>query len=171
VKVSFFKGASPKELFSVRSLALSGLVAALYAVTTILFAPISYGYVQVRISEALTVLPFLFPQAVFGLFVGCLFANLFGGFGILDVVLGSAATLLAGIVSSAMPTVYLAALPPVLVNMVIVGGYLSFILDLPFPLCAMYVGIGQFIACYLLGVPLTLLLGKRIKAGGEDPAR
>ena len=96
MKVSFFKGASPKELFSVRSLALSGLVAALYAVTTILFAPISYGYVQVRISEALTVLPFFFPQAVFGIFVGCLFANLFGGFGILDVVLGSAATLLAG---------------------------------------------------------------------------
>lgn len=133
MKVSFFKGASPKELFSVRSLALSGLVAALYAVTTILFAPISYGYIQVRISEALTVLPFLFPQAVFGLFVGCLFANLFGGFGILDVVLGSGATLLAGIISSAMPNVYLAALPPVLVNMVIVGGIFRLFWTFPFP--------------------------------------
>lgn len=171
MKVSFFRGVSPKELFSVRSLVLSGLVAALYAVTTVMFAPISYGYIQVRISEALTVLPFLFPQAVFGLFVGCLFANLFGGFGILDVVLGSAATLLAAVISSAMPTIYLAALPPVLVNMGIVGGYLSFILDVSFPLCALYVGIGQFVACYLLGVPLTLLLRERMRTGGEDPAR
>ncbi len=166
----FFRGVSAKELFSVRSLAISGLVAAIYAVTTILFAPISYGYIQVRISEALTVLPFLFPQAVFGLFVGCLIANLFGGFGILDVALGSAATLIAALMSSAMPTVYLAALPPVLVNTLIVGGYLSYILDVSFLLCAVYVGIGQFIACYLLGVPLTLLLRERIGEGGKDPA-
>lgn len=171
MNVRFLRGVSPKELLSVRSLALSGLVAALYAVTTVMFAPISYGYIQVRISEALTVLPFLFPQAVFGLFVGCLFANLFGGFGILDVVLGSAATLLAALISSAMPTICLAAFPPVLVNMGIVGGYLSFLLDVPFPLCALHVGIGQFVSCYLFGIPLTLLLSKRIRTGGKDPAR
>ncbi len=80
-----------KDLLAPRSLAVSGLVAAAYAVVTILFAPISYGHIQVRISEALTVLPFLFPQAVPGLFIGCLIANFAGGFGILDVVLGSGA--------------------------------------------------------------------------------
>ena len=149
-------------LFSVRSLGISGLVAAAYVVATLLFAPLSYGYVQVRISEALSVLPFILPESVLGLFVGCLFANLIGGFGLLDVLLGSGATLLAGAISVAMPTAWLAALPPVIVNALVVGGYLSFILDVPFLLCAMYVGVGQAVACYLLGVPLVLLLRDRL---------
>lgn len=149
-------------LFSVRSLSISGLVAAAYVVATLLFAPLSYGYVQVRISEALSVLPFILPESVLGLFVGCLFANLIGGFGLLDVLLGSGATLLAGAISVAMPTAWLAALPPVIVNALVVGGYLSFILDVPFLLCAMYVGAGQAVACYLLGVPLVLLLRDRL---------
>jgi uncharacterized membrane protein len=162
---------SGRDLFSVSSLAISGLVAAVYTVATIMFAPISYGYIQVRIAEAFTVLPFILPQAVFGLFVGCVFANMAGGFGIIDVVLGSAATLLAGVVTSAMPNVYLAALPPVVVNMLIVGGYLSHIMGVPFPVTAFYVGIGQVVACYFLGVPLTILLEKRMKKGGDIPAR
>lgn len=149
-------------LFSVRSLSISGLVAAAYVVATLLFAPLSYGYVQVRISEALSVLPFILPESVLGLFVGCLFANLIGGFGLLDVLLGSGATLLAGAISVTMPTAWLAALPPVIVNALVVGGYLSFILDVPFLLCAMYVGVGQAVACYLLGVPLVLLLRDRL---------
>ena len=106
-----------RGLFSVRSLAVSGLVAAVYAVVTLLFAPLSYGQIQVRVSEALTVLPFLLPQAVPGLFVGCFIANFIGGFGIIDVVLGSFATLIAALITAWMPNVYLAALPPVVVNM------------------------------------------------------
>ena len=137
-------------------------MAAAYVVATLLFAPLSYGYVQVRISEALSVLPFILPESVLGLFVGCLFANLIGGFGLLDVLLGSGATLLAGAISVTMPTAWLAALPPVIVNALVVGGYLSFILDVPFLLCAMYVGAGQAVACYLLGVPLVLLLRDRL---------
>lgn len=160
-----------KDLFTVQSLAVSALVAAAYAVVTLLFAPISYGHIQVRISEALTVLPFLFPQAIPGLFVGCLIANFAGGFGIIDVVLGSSATLFAALLTAKMPNVYWAALPPVILNMFVVGGYLSFLLDLSFALCALYIGLGQVVACYFLGVPLVLLLERRMKKGGKPPAR
>lgn len=158
------------DLLRPRSLAVSGLVAAAYAVVTVLFAPISYGYIQVRISEALTVLPFLFPQAVPGLFVGCLIANFAGGFGILDVVLGSGATLIAAVLTALMPNVWLASVPPVVVNMAVVGGCLSFLLEIPFLLCALYVGLGQVIACCFLGIPLVLLLERRMKKGGNGPA-
>ncbi|MBL3539280.1 QueT transporter family protein [Aminivibrio sp.] len=160
-----------KTLPAPASLAVSGLVAAAYAVLTILFAPISYGHIQVRISEALTVLPFLFPQAVPGLFIGCLIANFAGGFGILDVVLGSGATLLAAVLTARMPNAVLAAVPPVVVNMVVVGGYLSFLLDIPFLPCALYVGLGQVVACCFLGIPLVLLLEGRMKKGGTGPAQ
>ena len=151
-------GKATDELLSARNLALSGLVAAAYAVVTILLAPISYGQVQVRISEALTLLPFFFPQSILGLFVGCFIANLWGGFGLLDIVLGSLATLLAALLTSKMPNVYLAAVPPVAVNAVVVGGYLSFLLKIPFWSCALYVGLGQAVACFFLGIPLSLLL-------------
>jgi len=159
-----------KDLLAPRSLAVSGLVAAAYAVVTVLFAPISYGHIQVRISEALTVLPFLFPQAVPGLFIGCLIANFAGGFGILDVALGSGATLIAAVLTAKMPNVWLASVPPVAVNMAVVGGYLSFLLDIPFLLCALYVGLGQIVACCFLGIPLVLLLERRMKKGGTGPA-
>lgn len=165
-----FSGKTVEELLSVRNLALSGLVAAAYTVVTILLAPISYGQVQVRISEALTLLPFFFPQSILGLFVGCLIANLWGGFGLLDIVLGSLATLLAALLTSKMPNVYLAAVPPVTVNMVVVGGYLSFLLDIPFWSCALYVGLGQVVACFFLGIPLSLLLLRRLKKAGGNPS-
>ena len=115
-------------------------------------------------------LPFLFPQAVPGLFIGCLIANFAGGFGILDVVLGSGATLIAAVLTAKMPNVWLASVPPVAVNMAVVGGYLSFLLDIPFLLCALYVGLGQIVACCFLGIPLVLLLERRMKKGGTGPA-
>ena len=138
----------------------AGVIAALYAVVTIAFAPMSYGPVQVRISEALTVLPFLFPEAVPGLFLGCAMANFFGEFGLLDVVLGSASTLIAAFLSSRMKTIVLASIPPVVINMLVVGGYLSVITKMPFLYAALYIGIGQAVSCMALGIPLTMLLSK-----------
>ena len=72
-----------------------GIIAALYAALTIALAPISYGPIQLRVSEALTILPYLTPAAIPGLFIGCLVANILGGLGIYDVVGGSLCTLLA----------------------------------------------------------------------------
>ena len=80
----------------------AALIGAIYAVLTIAFAPISYGQIQVRISEALTVLPFFTPAAIPGLFIGCIIANLYGGNGIIDIVFGSLATLGAAALSYKM---------------------------------------------------------------------
>ena len=82
---------------STRSLTRAALIAAIYALLTVIFQPISFGAVQFRISEALTLLPVLMPDAVPGLFIGCLLSNLLGGGVWFDVLLGSAATLLAAL--------------------------------------------------------------------------
>ena len=81
----------------------ASLIAAIYAAITIALAPISYGQIQVRVAEALTILPAFTPAAIPGLFVGCIVANLYGGGGIIDVVFGSLATLMAAYLSYKMP--------------------------------------------------------------------
>lgn len=134
------------------------IIAALYAVITILLAPISYGPLQVRVSEALTVLPFLTTTAIPGLFVGCLVANIYGGLGMQDIMFGSLATLIAAYLTWRMPKAYLAPLPPVIVNAVIVAAYLSGLAGLPYWLTALYIALGELVACYLLGYPLLLLI-------------
>ena len=137
-----------KKLLTTRSLCLSAVIAALYAALTLLLAPISYGDWQCRLSEALTMLPMLMPQAVPGLFVGCILANLLGpSAGIFDIVFGSLATLIA-----ALGTWYfrknkwLAAACPVIANGVIVGLVLSLSFNLPFPLTALQVAAGEAVA-------------------------
>ena len=79
-----------KKLLTTRSLCLSAIIAALYAALTLLLAPISYGNIQCRVSEAFTVLPMVLPQSIPGLFVGCLIANIFSPTpSIWDIVFGS----------------------------------------------------------------------------------
>jgi len=84
---------------SLRETALAGLVAAVYAVLALAFYPISFAVYQVRIAEALTVLPFVMRSAVPGLFVGCVLANIFGGMGWQDIVFGSLFTLGAALLT------------------------------------------------------------------------
>ncbi len=106
-----------------RFLLLATAIASIYFVLTYAFMPISFGPLQVRVSEALTVLPVFTPAAVPGLFVGCLISNLLmTTIGPIDVVLGSFATLTAGAYpDAAQKQAALAPLPPVLVNAVAVG--------------------------------------------------
>ena len=134
------------------------VIAALYTAITVLMAPFSYGMVQVRVSEALTILPFLFPESVIGLFLGCLISNIYGGLGLIDIVFGSLATLIAAYLTSKMPRTYLAPLPPVLVNAVVVGFILKYVLGAPLLISMLYVGFGQLLACYGIGLPLLYLL-------------
>lgn len=135
----------------------AGLIAAVYAAVTIAFRPISYGpFFQIRVSEALTVLPFLTPVAIPGLFLGVFIANIFGGLGIYDIVFGSLATLIAALLTWRMPWAVLAPLPPVLVNAFVVGWYLAIIAGAPARVTMSWVALGQVIACYLLGYPLLL---------------
>ena len=86
-----------------RHLVHAALIAAVYAVLTIAFAPLSYGQIQVRFAEALTILPFFTPAAIPGLFIGCIVANIFGPGGVPDVIFGSAASLISAYLSYKMP--------------------------------------------------------------------
>lgn len=139
----------------------AAMIGAVYALLTIIFAPISYGMIQVRIAEMLMVLPYFTPAAVPGLFVGCFIANIYGGYGILDIVFGSLATLLSAYLVMRTGNRYLVPLPPVIINAVIVGLVLHLVLKLPYYLTFLWVGLGQLIACYGLGLPLLFILEKR----------
>lgn len=129
------------------------LVGSLYAVLTMLLAPISYGPVQVRIAEALTVLPYIRRAYMWGLFGGCIVANIYGGLGIWDIIGGSLCTLVAGFLTSIMPKPQLAPLPPVVVNAFGVSLYLHFIFKLPYLVTVAYIALGEAIACFALGYP------------------
>lgn len=136
-----------------------GMIAALYAAITIALRPISYGPLfQVRLSEALTVLPFVSKPAIPGLFLGCLIANAYGGLGMYDIGLGSLATLFAAYLTSRTRSPLLAPLPPVMINAVIVGWYLSLISNVPVWLTVGYVALGEVVACYAVGLPLLRFL-------------
>ncbi|SES98019.1 QueT transporter family protein [Anaerobranca gottschalkii] len=136
------------------------LIAAIYVVLALALAEISFGPWQVRIAEALTVLPYLTPVAIPGVFVGCLIANFFSPFGILDVILGSLATLIAAVLTYRMPKRWLAPLPPVLVNTFVIPILIYFTANEPvtFWFLVAQIFIGQVIACYGFGYYLLLIL-------------
>lgn len=152
-----------KEHRTARKLARVGIVAASYTAVTVLFLPISYGPIQVRVSEALTVLPYVSPSSIWGLGLGCMLANVFGGYGVYDIVFGSMATLGAGLLTRMMPSPYLAPVPPVFVNALVVGAYLSVLTGFPLPMAVLYVGLGEAVACFALGLPLLLFILRRGK--------
>lgn len=151
------------------------VIASLYVVVVMIFRPISFGAagaVQCRVAEALTLLPFIWPEAIPGLFVGCLIANILGGLGPWDVFLGSGATLAAAVLTwrcAKSGNIVMAATWPVIVNGVVVGGYLSIIAAIPWFLSMLYVAAGQAIACYALGIPLLRLLSRLYQPGSSSP--
>ena len=144
----------------------AAVTAALYTALTLIAAPISFGNIQFRISEALCILPYFFPQAIPGLFIGCIFSNLFGGMGIFDIVFGSLATLLAAIFTYKIRVRWLACLTPALFNGPIIGAVLAFTLspELPFweimPIYGAQVFIGEIGVLYIIGLPLMYYLPK-----------
>ena len=149
-----------------KQLTRGALIGALYIVLTPAVQPISSGLIQMRISEALCVLPYYTGAAVPGLFIGCLLSNLIMGAPVYDVIFGSLATLFAALSAYLMRKRdagrYLIPLPSVLYNALIVGWLLNkvYAVGVSFPLCALYVGLGQALACYGLGMPLMALLDK-----------
>lgn len=134
----------------------SGLIAGIYIALTLLFQPISFGEVQVRIAEILTILPYFTPAAIPGLFIGCILANIFGGAMALDVVIGSLATLVAAVFTYFLRSkpIYFAPLPPVIINAFVVGALLRYIYQIPMPLWILIlsVGAGEVISAGFLGV-------------------
>ena len=161
-----------------RKIAVSGVIAALYVALTLLFQPISFYSIQFRVSEALMLLPLLFPESWIGLSIGCLLANLLGGGVIWDIIFGTLASLLAvlivaqmGKVSSKNAVKFLSPLPVIILNGVIVGVVVTYcytdlsgLSDMAI-LSAMFfnmltVAVGETAVCYLLGVPLVFALSK-----------
>ena len=132
----------------------AAVIGAIYVVLTLLFAPLSYGEIQIRFSEALTILPFFTPAAIPGLFVGCIIANLFGGAIPVDIIFGSIATLIGA--------VFTYRLPPIVSNAVIVPFVLHFGygVNLPIPLMMLTVGIGEVVSCGVVGLILQTALLK-----------
>ncbi|MGQ9631249.1 MAG: QueT transporter family protein [bacterium] len=181
---------------TVKHIVRGAIIGAAYSALTVLLAPISYGPIQVRVSEALTVLPFLDLSAVWGLFVGCILANVLGGLGWWDIVCGSLLTLGAALVTFWLGKVWrnrgtgkvsgrtdinvclpaLAPLPPVIFNAFGVSAYLQLLFSppsLPIPFLrsvppyfvfAITVGVGEIVACYVLGYPLLFIL---MRYGGK----
>ena len=127
----------------------AALIAAVYVVLTLVFAPFSYGEIQVRISEALTILPFFTPAAIPGLFVGCILANLLGGAIPLDIAFGSIATLIGAVFTYKLrnSNKWLAPVPPIVANAVLVPFVLryGYSVNLPIPLMMLTVGAGEII--------------------------
>ena len=114
------------------------MIAAIYVVLTIVFAPFSFGEVQVRIAEALTILPVFTPAAIPGLFIGCLIGNILGGALLPDIIFGSLATLIGALFTYLLRkrSKFLAPLPPILANIVVVPFVLRYaygvLLPIPF---------------------------------------
>ena len=147
-----------KKLLTTRSVCLSAMIAALYAALTLLLAPISYGAIQCRISEAMTLLPILLPQAIPGLVIGCLVANLLSPEAIWDVIFGTLATLIAALGTYWLrKKPLLAALCPVVANGVIVGVMLAVFYALPLWMTMLEVAVGEAVAVALGFILLAAL--------------
>ena len=160
---------------SVRKLVISAVIGAVYAVLTMVLAPVSYGPVQFRISEAMCILPFFYPFTSWGLFIGCILANVISEYGIIDIVFGSLATLLAAATTAAIGKAgrdriwmkVLACLPPVIFNGVIVGAVLAYSATPDAFMQGMLVmggqvALGEAVVMYVVGLPLMIYLPKKV---------
>lgn len=158
-----------KTKLNVRQITFAALVGALY-VTLCYFSNIfgcTFGVFQFRFAEALTVLPFLCPTAAWGLFAGCILTNLLSPYGLPDLIFGSLATLVAGLLTARCGSKWLAPLPPVICNGLIVGALLAwsetgFTAAFPgaFAFNALSVGVAELVVCYVLGLPLLEVLSR-----------
>lgn len=148
-----------KVLFIVQAAA----IAAIYVVLTVVFAPLSFGEVQVRFAEALTILPYFTPAAIPGLFVGCIIGNFLGGAIPVDIICGSIATLIGAFGSYALrKQKFLVPVPPIVANTVIVPFVLfyGYGINLPIPLMMLSVGAGEVLSCGVLGLVILFALDR-----------
>jgi len=141
----------------------NAVIAALYIALTMALAPISYGAIQLRVAESLTILPAVLPFSVIGLFIGCAISNSISLFGIYDVIFGSLITLLAGLLTSKLKNKWLAPLPPIVLNAFglpliwyLIGSETVYWVNV------FSIFVSQTIILYLLGVPLLVLIKKTV---------
>ena len=168
--------ATVKTTWNTKTLVQISLIGALYTVLTLVSGPLAFGTaagtVQLRISEAFTLLPLFSPIGIWGVTFGCFLSNLVGFFmgtnmlGLIDAPLGTIATLIAAwltyLIGKActkdVSRFLLAPIPPVLVNGLIVGWELAFVYKTPFTLNFLSVVIGEAAVCYTLGIMLCVVM-------------
>lgn len=156
---------------STRKLASAAVVGAAYAALTLLLAPISFGLVQLRVSEALCILPAFLPCTAWGLWAGCAIANLAGGYGLPDIVFGSLATLGASLSMAAIAKgrsqplglgrALAVCLMPVVWNGPIVGAVIAYSTGAfwsALALSAAQIAAEEAVVMYVIGLPLLKLL-------------
>ncbi len=134
----------------------AALIAAVYTVLTVMAAgfDLASGMIQVRFSEALTIMPFFTPAAIPGLAIGCLISNIITGCMLPDVIFGSLATLLGAVGSWYLrKNKFLVTIPPVVSNCLIIPFILTYVYEIPggIPLQMLTVGLGEVISCMILG--------------------
>ena len=143
-----------------KKMAMIGATAAIYAVLTVAMAPISYGAVQLRLSELMTLLAFVDPVFIPGLVLGNFIANLFSPFGLPDVVFGTLATFIAVFMMSKMKSMLIASFWPTIANGLIIGLELAIFTGAPFVSTALYVALGEFLVVTVLGYPVFKVVMK-----------
>lgn len=156
--------------FATRDLTLAAMVAAVYFVLCYFgnIFQLTFGPVQVRLGEALTVLPFLFPATAPGLALGCLLTNILSPYGPIDMVAGTLATAIAAWLTAKMPRWYLAALPPIVMNALLLPpmwawaatGAINGAFWASYGLNLWTFVVGEALACYVLGTVLLMALPK-----------
>jgi len=163
---------------TLNSLVKIALIAAIYSAVSLALAPFSFGNIQVRVAEGLTLLALLSPLAIFGLTLGCFITNFVGVImgvnilGLMDVFIGTFATLIAAILTYRLRHItikgfpLLSSLMPIVINAIIIGAELAYVFAPEFTftyfaIFALEVGIGQSIAVYLIGLPIYNGLKKR----------
>lgn len=141
----------------------ASMIAAIYVALCMIFKPISFSYIQVRIAEALTILPYFTPAAIPGVTIGCLLSNLLSGCDVLDIVFGSLATLIGAILSYYVRgNKFLVPIPPIVANTIIIPWVLRFAYGeaMSIPFMMLTVGIGEVLSIGVLGMFLLFALTK-----------
>ena len=153
-----------QKIRKVLFMAQAAMIAAIYVVLTVIFAPISFGQIQFRVSEALVVLPVFTPAAIPGLFIGCLIGNILGGAILPDIIIGSIATLIGAVFTWMLRrrSRFLAPLPPILANALLVPFvlYYGYQIIIPIPLQMLTVGLGEVLSCGVLGMIVYAVMDK-----------
>lgn len=141
-------------------LARAGIIAAAYIALVFAFQFASFGPIQFRVAEALTLLPMVFPEAIGGIYVGTLLANILGGQGPWDIFGGSLISLLAALITYRYKGKILGYAAPIVLNALLVSAYLRLLFDLPYWPMVLSIGFGQSVVILGLGIPLLRFVQK-----------
>ncbi len=151
------------KLSVTRYVCYNAIIACVYLALVYIFQFMSFGAVQFRIAEAMTILPSLFPFSVAGLTIGCLLSNFMSVWGWSDLVFGTLCTLIAGLITSRIKNPFLAALPPVLINAfglplvwMLLGGEAVYWINV------LWMLLGQSVVLYAVGVPVYFLAKRNL---------